>query len=326
MDLEGVLMRPKLILIEGLPGTGKSTLAQWLAEQYRLNEIPVKWHYELSTSNPLKADEKIVAQLSTKDLFAYGLRAWERCVDHARHVSEVTILDAGLFQHITMEAFRRGCSKHAIYSYLNMVDDKVLPLQPLMIYVSPDDATQHIEQTYLKRGERFKEIIVNWCNESADARRRGYCGYDGSILFWNDFNDLCKGSSSIMRSNFMQVDVEVASPNWPEHQKRVLRRLEVKPIEIARPADLNLFLGTYLQQETSKEFTISWENGDLYATGILDPLEQKSTLIPTENNRLLVRGHDIELEFSDGKVFVHSGWRRLDGCVFTTHTKIQTTE
>lgn len=313
-------MIPNLVLVEGLPGTGRSTKAQWLAEQLQLNHIPAKWYYEISTSNPLKAGEIPAAQLPTSHLFDHGLKTWERCVEHVRDNSEVVILDAGLFQHITMQAFRRGCSKGVITNYLTQVENVVLPLRPLIIYISPDDTAQHVEQMYQRRGERFKELIVDWCSDSADANQRGYCGYDGSLRFWSDFDELCKSFFGQVIARKTRLDVNVARPNWLENQKRVLRELRIKPMKMVRLPNPNRFIGTYLQPETSKEFTIHWNNGELCATGLLEPLEQESVLILSETNRLLVRGHDAELEFVDDNVHVHSGWLRINGSVFTARS------
>jgi hypothetical protein len=46
-------MLPKLVLVEGLPGSGKSTTAQFLARQLRLAGHPASWHHEGETPHPV---------------------------------------------------------------------------------------------------------------------------------------------------------------------------------------------------------------------------------------------------------------------------------
>lgn len=291
-------------------------MSQWLAEQHARNEMPAKWYYEISDANPLRAGEQPSTELPSDKLFEYGINTWKRCVVHVQSQSGVVILDAGLFQHVTMQAFRSGCPQSAINSYLMQVEDIILPVQPLIVYLSPGDVAQHVEQIYRARGEGFQKRIVRWSGESANAKQKGYLGHGGSLRFWHDFHGLCNGFSQRTRVNLLRFDLNVVKPNWPEHQHRLLQYLQIKPIELAQSVSPNRFVGAYFHKETGRETSIFWKSGQLYAAGILEPLEQESVLLPSKSNRFVVRGHDAELEFSGKKIFVSSGWRRIDGSVF----------
>jgi thymidylate kinase len=48
------MINTKLILVDGLPGSGKSTIAHFLARQMELNDIKVKWIYETIDDHPLE--------------------------------------------------------------------------------------------------------------------------------------------------------------------------------------------------------------------------------------------------------------------------------
>ncbi|NOR44359.1 MAG: hypothetical protein GQ534_02145 [Candidatus Delongbacteria bacterium] len=39
-------MKTKLIIVEGIAGSGKSTTAHYIARQLEKNEIKAKWYYE----------------------------------------------------------------------------------------------------------------------------------------------------------------------------------------------------------------------------------------------------------------------------------------
>lgn len=47
------MLNSKLILIDGITGSGKSTTTQFLASQLKENDIKVKWYHETQTIHPL---------------------------------------------------------------------------------------------------------------------------------------------------------------------------------------------------------------------------------------------------------------------------------
>lgn len=55
----------KLIIVEGLPGSGKSTIAQFIAHQLQGNNIKAQWYYEVGLYHPLEFCS--VACLDRKD-------------------------------------------------------------------------------------------------------------------------------------------------------------------------------------------------------------------------------------------------------------------
>ena len=50
---------PRLALVEGLPGSGKSTTAQWLAHQAERQAQPVRWIHEGEWPHPVVGPEPI---------------------------------------------------------------------------------------------------------------------------------------------------------------------------------------------------------------------------------------------------------------------------
>lgn len=54
MEVKPVKENSKLIMIEGLPGSGKSTIAQFVAHQLKGNGIKAEWYYEVGVEHPLE--------------------------------------------------------------------------------------------------------------------------------------------------------------------------------------------------------------------------------------------------------------------------------
>lgn len=47
-------LKSKLIIVEGLPGSGKSTIAQFIAHQLQANHVKAQWYYEVGLYHPLE--------------------------------------------------------------------------------------------------------------------------------------------------------------------------------------------------------------------------------------------------------------------------------
>jgi adenylate kinase family enzyme len=56
-------MKSKMILIDGIPGSGKSTTANFIHRQLQRSDIESHWFHELEKANPLFNAEYIQARI-----------------------------------------------------------------------------------------------------------------------------------------------------------------------------------------------------------------------------------------------------------------------
>ena len=60
-------MNHKLILIDGISGSGKSTTAQYINWQLNSNNIPATWYYEDEKNNPLAYEKADIEEMFTEE-------------------------------------------------------------------------------------------------------------------------------------------------------------------------------------------------------------------------------------------------------------------
>jgi len=66
---EEIMMKTNLIIVEGMPGSGKSTTAQYISMQLNKNSIPSNWYYEVESNHPLECfDEAYLNENDYQDL------------------------------------------------------------------------------------------------------------------------------------------------------------------------------------------------------------------------------------------------------------------
>jgi hypothetical protein len=307
---------PKLIIVDGLPGSGKSTAAQWISEQLLSNGYSAKWHYEISSVNPLRSDLKI-SDVTDHDLLEHGSKTWENCTEALRSSDQTHVFDAALFQHIILEAFFRNLPTPNITEYFKKIETSLQEFSRALIHFSPDSADSHIAQTYLKRGEQWTNLLTTWAVNSPYAKEKSLKGHIGSLQFWQDYHQLCCTLFDQCRANKQQVKFSTEYPAWDQRNQEILNFLEIPQADPKLHLDTTRFLGSYLSKDTGKRFEIVQHDDHLQAVGLLDPLEHTSVLKVVSKDKITVRGHDVSLNMITPQTLrIQSSWPKIDGIQF----------
>lgn len=104
----------KLILIEGIPGSGKFTLAQFIAHTFTQQGISCQWWYEEEKDHPLYVFHDLVSLQHTIDTLTNGhycqivkaaLKRWNVFTQEIQSSESVVILDGCLSGYLTWSLF-----------------------------------------------------------------------------------------------------------------------------------------------------------------------------------------------------------------------------
>ena len=88
----------KLIHVDGIPGSGKSTTAQWIALELQKRNIAADWFMDEHRDNPVTAWDA-----SDNDLFITQiLDNWQRFSRAVQSSNTLFVLEGSLFQHILL--------------------------------------------------------------------------------------------------------------------------------------------------------------------------------------------------------------------------------
>src|SRR4051812_37106097 len=103
-----------LILVEGVPGAGKSSTARFVRDALAAEGQPVRWWYEEEQGHPVyafrNADEiaAVIAELvggRHEQVIAAALEQWQRFADDVQRNQVTMILDGCLFGYLTWSLF-----------------------------------------------------------------------------------------------------------------------------------------------------------------------------------------------------------------------------
>jgi len=165
---------PRLILIDGLPGSGKTTLALALGEK-----IPnAKVLLENRGENPLHAvpAEEDVAEFgaiydfSVEQFAELSLQAWRRFVESANlrtYIAESYPFQSGVRLLLQMDADRS-----LIWNYFAAIEEIVTPLDPLLIFLRLRDPGDDLRTVSELRGAEWHAAVRSFVGRTTWARNR----------------------------------------------------------------------------------------------------------------------------------------------------------
>jgi hypothetical protein len=177
-----------LILIEGLPGIGKSTLADRLCEFALRAGCASEWHLEEAVEHPVHP-HSLGALRSEADYSLRCLQSCQRFADTVRSETTLHILEGSALQstvRFLMEQERSG-----VADYFERFEEIVRPLNPAFIYLQPENANSHSRGTAAHRGPGWTNKVAAYIEQTPYARRRALQGEGGMHRFWTDYAQLC---------------------------------------------------------------------------------------------------------------------------------------
>ncbi len=311
----------KMILIEGLPGSGKSTTAQWLHHSFKQSKISSQWFYELSEHHPLtyRSDR---SKISGSQLLTESVDIWKRFIQSEMSQCEAIIIDSGFFQKNIMYMMNLNIDKKNIQKYAMKVEALISKCDTYFIYLDAGNAEMHMRGAFRARGKKFQNALTEWSNNTKYSVSKGYAGLEGCLKYWRDYKDLC--DSIYKKSKFSKIEIGVTTGPWSEHYQALSRFLKVSNYENTNCSSIlrAKLTGDYLMRDSDIVVSIKEKSDYLTITSLLHALEAESLMILDNSNRFFIRGHDVSLQFDKFRqgvaevMKVSSSWSKLDGCVF----------
>lgn len=316
------VQKRKLILVDGLPGTGKSTTSQWLQQSFSQQCDSARWFYELARDHPLRHDSEI-RKISGDELVFNCLRMWGDFVSFDITGYNAIIIDSGFFQKDVLYMMSQDVSEKEILAYSKNVEKLLEKFDSFLIYLSHGNTREHICETYKSRGSIFETALIKWSTNTRISKRKNYRGLAGSIKYWSDYKTLCDHIFSAC--SFSKVNIDISKREWTEYQSKLssLFGLNNSLLELVLNSnDVKWVEGRYKMVATGRLVEVAEKQGELKITNLLHTLEDESVMIPSGQDAYRIRGHDVELQFNNVEsknslsMKVKSSWAKIDGDCF----------
>ena len=267
----------KLILVEGFPGSGKSTTAQWLARQWQLAGRACRWFYEQQPDHPVVGIPAGTDYKTWEEYFAYRRERWMAFTAETARGDALIVMESALFQYPVFVTLRRGVAPEVIVAFLRSVADIIRPLAPRLVYLAaPDPDMTYRVITARRGGTAYTETVLpayETGEEGEFFRARGLHGFDGLLAYWREHNAICERAVEGLGLETLVVDPR--DGDWSRRRAAIARFLGLTPVPEEPPsaAELGRYVGRYrlMWKGEVRECAVSVKDGRLVVNGLLWP-------------------------------------------------------
>jgi ABC-type oligopeptide transport system ATPase subunit len=243
------MIKTKLILVDGISGSGKSTTAHFIARQMEKNGIKVKWYFECEKTHPLYEIEKIKEESDedhSKRVLAEYPQKWVDFVKKIKDDEFVYIVESYLFQDVLMfPHFMNDLDRLVIKEYSHKILETARCLDPVLIHLYQKEVDKSLRLNWERRGYKWTKDFIIADENTQFCKNRGLKDKSGVIQLWQEFSDFTV--DLFKEYNFRKIQIENSKHDWISYRKQILEFLELKNVEeILFESSFRNYCGNYL--------------------------------------------------------------------------------
>lgn len=222
-------MDSTLIVLDGLPGSGKSTTAEWLAQQLRHNGIAVYWLQETDLSHPLWWYEfwngtdyqpPDFDHTPIEVFIETSLEKWRSFTVQARLSDGLIVAESVFFQNAIAMFVMGGAQPALLMEYAREVQRIIGALHPVLIYFQQNDIADALRRICDLRGRDFEDELFTNMECFPYLKQRELKGFEGVTILWREISRLT--DTLFEEYRIPKLRIENSAGDWLSYQQQIL--------------------------------------------------------------------------------------------------------
>lgn len=172
-------MTTNLIIVEGLPGSGKSTTAAMIAEELKKKGKKIVCVDEGAEEHPADYADYDFPDFETERMRI--LEKWRSFTQKA-DPDTIYVFNCIFLQNPMCETMMRfGMDGAASLGYISEILEITRPLHPVIIYIDLPDVRGTIERVIHQRGNDWLNAVIDYHVSQGYGKQNGLSGYEGYL-------------------------------------------------------------------------------------------------------------------------------------------------
>ena len=242
-------MDTRLILVDGCPGSGKSSTSQFLWRQLQQAGHTCRWYHEEERPHPVAPNKGISNSKGFREYGRSTLVGWRDFARRARRSKEVSIIESHFFQDTVGPLLHANVKSTRTVELVQGIAESCAPLQPVLLYLHQPDYAATMRRMLDERGSRVEELYIRDSTASAYAKRRGLEGFDGLVQGW-------VAARAIMEQLLEGLDLPTLSidntaGDWDSYNRQIgdFLTITLEAAPAVSKEELMAYAGTYTFQQ-----------------------------------------------------------------------------
>jgi hypothetical protein len=290
--------QPRMILVEGVPFTGKSTTSEYVATQLNLNGYPAHWVPEgMLLQHYFPHALAVLDQRQTVSETMLRVE-WSTFVENALAAATIFVVDSALSYAAVDPLLMEDRPVAAIHAELRHIAELCVPLQPRVIHLM-GDVERLVPASIVERGAGWREQLVRQAEATPYQQARGRSGVAGATSLMHDSQLLVR--AVLAHDEWPTLTLDVTAPDWAAHRRAILAFLRLDEVPVDRPAlarsVLQSYVGTYAADDPERSpnvLSVGLEHDTLALHG---PGTRYGTLVPVSVTRFHLQATPLNIEF-----------------------------
>ena len=290
-------MQTKLILVEGVPFTGKSTLSEYAALQIGLNGHAAEWVPEGVMLE--KYFPHVLAVLDqTQSLSEESLWAdWSTFVQTVKSAPATFVVDSAISYAAVYPLLAEDRPHATILAKVTRIAELCAPLHPRVIHLM-GDAERIARASIVERGDKWQKHLVGQSDATPYQKARGRSGVEGAIAFLHETQELMH--VVLEAGGWQTLTLDVTSADWGSNRRAMLSFLGIGEVQVDPPAlaaALQDYAGTYVEEDPDGTIGTLEVRVEQDQIALHEADMRLGPLVPVSATRFHLRATQLDVEF-----------------------------
>jgi thymidylate kinase len=218
----------KLIIVEGIMGSGKSTTSEYVSKMLTSRGIKNQLYLETHKPHPLKVlsndDPQVLWNITPAEYRELSLKKWAQFVENIIRSGAVHVLDGRLYHGSMMFYLLLDPPEDQVVSYVHDVVATIRRLDPVLVYLFQRDVELAVRSIVEKRGQGWFEF-QGWKLTGPYSKRKGYVGLDGLIRVHQDKRAITDKVTEEL--DIRKLCIETSAGVWDDYQQKIIEFLQI---------------------------------------------------------------------------------------------------